>query len=89
MAGIFQVTSQLSPRAAESNPANPLVGGHANTDVVTFLTQHAGNPLLTTPKTSGTLVMGASTITFYASVPVLLDPVVRVAAIAAGFVFNP
>gem|GEM_PF-6784340 len=89
MAGIFQVTSQISVRPAEANPSNPVAGGHANTDVGTFLTQHSGNPFLTTPKNSGTLVMGASTISFFAGLPVLLDPVVRVAAIAAGITFSP
>jgi len=89
MAGIFQVTSQISVRPAEANPSNPVAGGHANTDLGTFLTQHAGNPYLTTPKNSGTVVIGASIVTFTAGVPILLDPVVRVTAIAAGLVFNP
>ena len=89
MAGIFSVTSALSPRPAESNPGNAVAGGHANIDPGTFLTMHAGNPFLTTPKTTGSFVMGASTISFFAGVPVLLDPVVRVAAIAAGLLFNP
>ena len=89
MAGIFQVTSQISVRPAEANPSNPVAGGHATTDVGTFLTQHAGNPLLTTPKNAGTVVIGASIVTFAAGVPILLDPVVRVTAIAAGLVFNP
>lgn len=86
---IFQSSHSQSAVLAEVvNAQTPGDGSSRLTDPTTFANEHTNNPQLHIPGQDATMVYRGQFVTFANNEPILIEPALFTAAVAAGITFT-